>query len=82
MGVNGKRSAWHSVTSEIQQCSVLGPLLFVILINGLPEIVNSDAYLFVDDTKIYNIIKSRDDSTILQENLTKLEEWSDTWLLS
>ena len=29
----------------------------------------------------YKIIKSSDDSTILQEDLTKLEEWSDTWLL-
>ena len=32
-------------------------------------------------TKIFKIIKSSDDSTILQEDLTKLEEWSDTWLL-
>ena len=81
MGVNGKRSTRHNVTSEIQQGSVLGPLLFVIFINDLPQTVNSDAYLFADDTKIFNIIKSRDDSTILQEDLTKLEEWSDTWLL-
>ena len=81
VGVNGERSEWHNVTSGIPQGSVLVPLLFVIFINDLPETVNSDAYLFADDTKIFKIIKSSDDSTILQEDLTKLEEWSDTWLL-
>ena len=83
VGVNGERSAWHNVISGVPQGSVLGPLLFVIFINDLPETVNSDAYLFADDTKIFNIIKSSDNSTILQEDLTKLEEWSDTctWLL-
>jgi hypothetical protein len=81
VGVNGERSAWHNVTSGIPQGSVLVPLLFVIFINDLPETVNSDAYLFADDTKIFKIIKSSDDSTILQDDLTKLEEWSDTWLL-
>jgi hypothetical protein len=81
VGVNGERSEWHNVTSGIPQGSVLVPLLFVIFINDLPETVNSDAYLFADDTKIFKIIKSSDDSTILQEDLTKLEEWSDIWLL-
>ena len=81
VGLTGERSAWHNVTSGIPQGSMLGRLLFVIFINDLPETVNSDAYLFADDTKIFNMIKSNDDSTILQENLTKLEEWSDTWLL-
>ena len=50
VGVNGERSAWHKVPSGIPQDSVLGPLLFVIFINELPETVNSDAYLFADDT--------------------------------
>jgi hypothetical protein len=81
VGVNGERSAWYNVTSGIPQGSVLGLLLFVIFINDLPETVNSDAYLFADDTKIFKMIKSSDDSTILQENLTKLEQWNDTWLL-
>ena len=81
VGVNGERSAWHNVTSGIPQGSVFVPLLFVIFINDIPETVNSDAYLFADDTKIFKMIKSSDDSTILQEDLTKLEEWSDTWLL-
>ena len=69
------------VTSGIPQCSVLGPLLFVLYINDLPEAVESEAYLFADDTKIFRVINSLDDQQILQNNLVKLENWSDTWLL-
>ena len=60
---------------------MLGPILFVIYINDLPDTVESDSYLFADDTKIFRIIKDEDDKEILQDDLTKLEEWSDKWLL-
>jgi hypothetical protein len=39
------------------------------------------AYLFADDTKIFRIIKGEDDKEILQDDFTKLEEWSGKWLL-
>jgi hypothetical protein len=56
-------------------------ILFVIYINDLPDTVESDSYLFADDTKIFRIIKGEDDKEILQDDLTKLEEWSNKWLL-
>ena len=72
-----------NVTSGIPQGSVLGPILFVIYINDLPEIIdsNSQAYLFADDTKLFREIKSNHDHTILQEDINKLLDWSDKWLL-
>ena len=79
--INGQESEWKSVASGIPQGSVLGPLLFVIYINDLPDSVNSPAYLFADDTKIYRKIKETADIDILQQDLSKLEEWSNTWLL-
>ena len=79
--VNGSGSEWENVTSGIPQGSVLGPILFVIYINDLPDTVESDSYLFADDTKIFRIIKGEDDKEILQDDLAKLEEWSDKWLL-
>ena len=50
---NGSKSTWANVTSGILQGSVLGPLLFVCLINDMPSVVVAPVYLFADDTKLY-----------------------------
>ena len=47
MLVNGKKSDYKQVLHGVPQGSVLGPLLFIIYINGLP---NAEATLFADDT--------------------------------
>lgn len=79
--VNGAESKNHKVTSGIPQGTVLGPMLFVIYINDMPECVDSTTYLFADDTKIFREIKSPNDEEKLQNDLDELQKWSDTWLL-
>ena len=81
VSVNGQLYRWHDVTSGIPQGSVIGPLLFVILINDLPDVVDSTVYVFADDTKIFNIVKNKGDMNTLQRDLSELTEWSNTWLL-
>ena len=50
-------SDWKIVTSGVAQGSVLGPLLFVIYINDLPEIIRNCCKLYPDDSKIIAIIR-------------------------
>ena len=75
-------SGWMPLTSGIPQGSVLGPMLFVIYINDLPETVRSDVYLFADVTKIFKVLNSENDKDILQSDLINLMDWSEKWLLS
>ena len=79
--VNNEESPSAPVISGIPQGSVLGPLLFVIYINDLPDIVNSNIYLFADDTKVVRKVTTEEDAKTLQQDLGKLEAWSHKWLL-
>ena len=79
--VNGVESTVDPVLSGIPQGSVLGPLLFLVYINDLPQVVKSDMYLFADDTKIFKRVEYEDDSIILQKDIDAMEKWSHDWLL-
>ena len=82
VNVNGKFSDPADVVSGVPQGSVLGPLLFVLFINDLPDIIESMPYLFADDTKACREIRNLEDSQKLQEDLDRMEQWSKDWLLS
>ena len=79
--LGGKLSSWQDVTSGIPQGSVLGPILFTIFINDMPDQVESFMKLFADDAKIFKAIESFDDISLIQDDLNKLLLWSDRWQL-
>ena len=81
--INENKSKPANVTSGIPQGSVLGPILFVIYINDLPEVVHKDTfiYLFADDTKAFRHIKDQQDQIQLQKDIDNMVKWSNTWLL-
>ena len=66
--------------SGIPQGSVLGPLLFLIYINDLPDGINSLCKIFADDTslfsKVYDIHKS---ASKLNDDLEKISYWAYQW---
>ena len=72
---------WVEVLSGVPQGSVLGPLLFLLFVNDLPDWISSNIRMFADDTKIWCIIKEIDDGLMLQSDLGNLVKWSDKWLL-
>jgi ribonuclease P/MRP protein subunit RPP40 len=80
--MGGSYSDWLPVTSGVPQGSVLGPLLFLIYINDIPDVVNNLVKLFADDSKLLSVIKSCSDETILQDDLNKLVDWSETWRMN
>ena len=81
--LEGKSSSSVPVLSGIPQGSVLGPVLFLIYINDLPEYVsNSTVRLFADDTLLYLTIHNSSDCDKLQEDLNNLERWESDWQMS
>lgn len=79
--VNGHDSPEISVTSGVPQGSVLGPLLFLIYINDLPDCVSSSVHLYADDCVLYREIRTDDDRNILQTDLNNIRNWCDKWLM-
>ena len=53
MVLNGNSSDELHVSSGVPQGSVLGPILFLLNINDLPDSLQSQVQLFADDTAVY-----------------------------
>ena len=51
--LNGQSSNWVDVKAGVSQVSIMGPLLFLIYINDLPEGLITNAKLFADDAPIH-----------------------------
>ena len=83
VGINGVFSEWTEVISGIPQGSVLGPVLFIAYINDLADIcsVNSQIFLYADDTKLYKHVLSATDRQLLQEDVDNIVRWMNKFLL-
>jgi len=79
--VNGCFSAWAVVLSGVPQGSVLGPLLFLLFVNELPDWIKNNICMFADDTKIWTRLTNPTDAESLQKDIDLLSTWSARWQL-
>ena len=75
--VNGHASEWIPVSSGVPQGSVLGPLLFIIYVNDMDDGILAKISKFADDTKLGINVAKEENTSLMQEGLDKIGEWSD-----
>jgi hypothetical protein len=72
-------SDWRDILSGVPQGSVLGPLLFVIYINDLPDGLKNVFKMYADDSKVIAEVGEEGQGSELQGDIDKIKEWCDKW---
>ena len=76
--LNEQTSSW--LTAGVPQDSVLGPLLFLIYINDLPDEITSSCKIFADDTSLFSKIENKSYSNFqLNKDLETIGKWAFQW---
>ena len=82
--INNITSTPKPVTVGVPQGSILGPLLFLIFINDLPQCLkHCKSILYADDTLLYYAGRTENDLQVkINEDLNSLSQWLNNNLLT
>ena len=78
--LNCQSSNWIDVKAGVPQSSIMGPLLFLIYINDLPEGLITNAKLFANDTSLFSVVQDIAASTEeLSNDLRNINKREHQW---
>ena len=81
--INGQPSDWTSVLAGVPQGSILGTLLFLIIIHDIVKHVGCSIRLFSDDTSLYIIVDCPlQAGQLLNRDLNAISMWANSWLVT
>ena len=86
--LDGQESACYSINAGVPQGSVLGPILFLLFINDLPDDLLSQIAIYADDTTVYDCQEETDafsmldQARCLESDLQDIVEWGKKWLVT
>ena len=81
--INGKCSSWEGVSAGVPQGSILGPLLFLVYINDLPDGLQSNIRIYADDTSLFSVVHNPNlSSDVLSSDLSLIKSWAYQWKMS
>ena len=70
--LNSQHSSWRDVKTGVPQGSILGPILFLVYIDDLPNGLKSNSKLFADDASLFSVIHDVNTSQVdLNKDLDK-----------